>query len=158
MKTAIHDTFVIERNVRFEPGLVFAAWSSADAKAQWFVGPTDWKPLLRELDFRVGGLERLVGQRPNGSISKFHARYHEIVANERIVYVYDMYTGDIQTTVSLVTIEFERQGSGTRLVITEQGVFLDGHDDPRSRAHGTGVLIDQMERSLQRPRSSRNRG
>jgi len=69
-----------------------------------------------------------------------------------------MYTGDIQTSVSLVTIEFERQGSGTRLVITEQGVFLDGHDDPRSRAHGTGVLIDQMERSLQRPRSSRNRG
>jgi len=37
------------------------------------------------------------------------------------------------------------------MLITEQGVFLDGHDDPRSREHGTNVLIDQLERSLQRP-------
>ena len=142
---------MIERDFSFEPELVFAAWASAAAKAKWFVGPPGWKAEVRELDFRVGGHEQLVGRRPNGSVSRFHARYHEIVPNERIVYVYDMYSGDIQTSVSLVTIEFSVLGEGTHLVITEQGVFLDGHDDPRAREQGTQVLIDQVERSLQRP-------
>lgn len=149
-KTAVHDTFVINRDFRFKPAQVFAAWSSGEAKAQWFVGPAGWKVQLRELDFRVGGYERLEGQRPNGTVSRFHARFHQIVPNERIVYVYDMFTGDIQTSVSLVTIEFtaKEQETYTSLKITEQGVFLDGHDDPRSREHGTNVLIDQLERSL----------
>ena len=62
-----------------------------------------------------------------------------------------MYTGDTHTSVSLVTIELEPRKAGTQVVITEQGVFLDGHDDPRKREHGTNVLIDQLERSLQRP-------
>jgi len=149
--TTVHDTFVIKRTFGYEPEQVFEAWSSPEAKANWFVGPTGWKAQLRELDFRVGGLERLEGGRPDGTISRFHARYHQIVPNERIVYVYDMYSGDIQTSVSLVTIELEPCKEGTRVVITEQGVFLDGHDDPRMREHGTNVLIDQLERSLQRP-------
>lgn len=148
---SLHDTFVIKRLFRYEPGQVFAAWSTSEAKANWFVGPTGWKVQLRELDFRVGGYERLEGGRPDGTISRFHARYHLIVPNERIVYVYDMYTGDTHTSVSLVTIELEPRKEGTQVVITEQGVFLDGHDDPRKREHGTNVLIDQLERSLQRP-------
>jgi uncharacterized protein YndB with AHSA1/START domain len=151
MANTIHDTFVIKRDFRFAPAQVFAAWSTKEAKANWFGGPTGWQAQVRELDFRVGGHEKLIGQRPGGGISTFHARFHEIVPNERIVYVYDMYTGDTQTSVSLVTIEFAPRKEGTHLVITEQGVFLDGRDDPRMREHGTNVLIDQLERSLQRP-------
>jgi uncharacterized protein YndB with AHSA1/START domain len=146
-----HHTFVIQRDLNYSPQQVFAAWASPEAKANWFVGPTGWKAQVRELEFKVGGRERLVGQRPDGGVSKFHARYHEIRPNERIVYVYDMYTGNTQTSVSLVTIELTASKAGTHLVITEQGVFLDGHDDPRMREHGTNILIDQMERSLQRP-------
>jgi uncharacterized protein YndB with AHSA1/START domain len=151
MTDTIHNTFVIERDFRFAPGEVFAAWSSKQAKERWFVGPTGWKARVRELDFRVGGHETLVGQRPDGGTSRFHARFHEIVPDERIVYVYDMYSGDTRTSVSLVTIALAPRKGGTHLVITEQGVFLDGHDDPRRREHGTNVLIDQLERSLQRP-------
>jgi uncharacterized protein YndB with AHSA1/START domain len=147
----VHDTFVIKRLFRYEPNHVFNAWADPEAKANWFVGPTGWKVRLRELDFRVGGYERLEGGRPDGTISRFHARYHQIVRNERIVYVYDMYSGETQTSVSLVTIELEPCKEGTQVVITEQGVFLDGHDDPRMREHGTNVLIDQLEQSLQRP-------
>jgi hypothetical protein len=32
--------------------------------------------------------------------------------------------------------------------MTEQGVFLDGHDDPAAREHGTGNLLDALGRSL----------
>jgi uncharacterized protein YndB with AHSA1/START domain len=151
MRKEVHDTFVIRRQFRFTPSQVFAAWSSKEAKGQWFVGPPGWNASVRELDFRVGGSERLEGRRPDGTLSRFHARYHQIVPNERIVYVYDMYSGDTQTSVSLVTISLQPSKTGTDLLITEQGVFLDGHDDPRGREHGTNVLMDQLERSLQRP-------
>ena len=150
-RSTVHNTFVIKRSFAFKREWVFAAWTSAAAKSNWFVGPVGWQAQLRELDFRVGGREQLIGRRPDGSVSRFDARYHEIVPDERIVYVYDMYTGDTHTSVSLVTIELEPRKEGTQVVITEQGVFLDGHDDPRKREHGTNVLIDQLERSLERP-------
>ena len=151
-RSTVHDTFVIHRNFNFKRELVFAAWASAEAKSHWFAGASGWTVQVRELDFRVGGREQVVGRKPNGSVSKFDARYHEIVPNERIVYVYDMHANDVRTSVSLATIEFKGRNEGTELVITEQGVFLDGIDDARGREHGTNILVDQLERALQRSR------
>jgi uncharacterized protein YndB with AHSA1/START domain len=151
-RATVHATFVINRNFTCKPELVFAAWASAEAKSHWFAGPNGWTAQLRELDFRVGGREQVIGRKADGSLSKFDARYHEIVPNERIVYVYDMRMDDIQTSVSLATIEFAARKAGTQLSITEQGVFLDGHDDARGREHGTNILLDQLERALQRSR------
>jgi uncharacterized protein YndB with AHSA1/START domain len=149
-RSTVHDTFVINRTFAFERAVVFAAWTSAEAKSQWFVGPSGWELQRRELEFRVGGRERLIGRRPDGTLSTFDARYHEILPNERIVYVYDMHTDDIRISISLATIEFKERKEGTQLVITEQGVFLDGFDDARGREHGTQKLIDQLEQALQR--------
>jgi uncharacterized protein YndB with AHSA1/START domain len=149
-RSTVHDTFVINRSFAFRPELVFAAWTSAEAKSQWFVGPSGWQAQLRELDFRVGGREQVTGRKPDGFVSRFDARYHEIVPNQRIVYVYDMYVNDRQLSTSLATIEFEEQAAGTALIITEQGVFPGGLDDARSREHGTHGLVDQLERALQR--------
>jgi uncharacterized protein YndB with AHSA1/START domain len=149
-RSTVHDTFVIDRTFAFKRDFVYAAWTSAEAKSRWFVGPSGWELQLRELDFRVGGHERLKGGRPNGTTSLFDARYYEIVPNERIVYVYEMHTNDVRTSVSLATIEFKEREQGTGLVITEQGVFLDGHDDARRREEGTQVLIGQLEQALQR--------
>jgi uncharacterized protein YndB with AHSA1/START domain len=149
-RSTVHDTFVINRTFAFRPELVFAAWTSAEAKSQWFVGPSGWHAQLRELDFRVGGREQVIGRKPDGFVSRFDARYHEIVPNQRIVYVYDMYVNDRQLSTSLATIEFEEQAAVTALIITEQGVFPGGPDDARSREHGTHGLVDQLERALQR--------
>jgi uncharacterized protein YndB with AHSA1/START domain len=149
-RTTDHDTFVIDRAFAFKRELVYAAWTSAQAKSQWFVGPSGWESQLRELEFRVGGRERLKGRRPDGTTSLFDARYYEIVPNERIVYVYEMYTNDVRSSISLATIEFKDRKEGTALIITEQGVFLDGHDDVRARERGTLVLIDQLQQALQR--------
>ena len=64
-------------------------------------------------------------------------------------------TGSIGTatrpsSVSLATVEFKPKGTGTRLVYTEQGVFLDGFDRPREREHGMGGLLDQLGAELKR--------
>jgi hypothetical protein len=50
--------------------------------------------------------------------------------------------------VSLATVEFMPEGAGTLLIITEQGVFLDGYDDAGAREKGTRVLLDQLDVAL----------
>ena len=149
-RAALHDTFVIERRFAFGRELVFAAWASSEAKSQWFAGPGGWTAQHRELDFRAGGREQLIGRFPNGGTSRFDARYHEIVPNERIVYVYDMYRNDVRLSISLATIEFREEAAGSRLTITEQEVFLDDFSDARGREEGTRKLIDQLDQSLRR--------
>jgi uncharacterized protein YndB with AHSA1/START domain len=149
-RSTVHDTFVIDRTFAFKREFVYAAWTSAEAKSRWFVGPGGWTLQLRELEFRVGGRERVKGRRPDGLTSLFDARYYEIVPNERIVYVYEMHTNDVRGSISIATIEFKERKEGTGLIVTEQGVFLDGHHDARQREQGTQVLIDQLEQALRR--------
>jgi len=40
--------------------------------------------------------------------------------------------------------------TGTRLVYTEQGAFLDGFDDAGGREHGTRALLDNLDKALAR--------
>lgn len=150
MRSAQHATFTIERHFDYAPATVFAAWADPKAKARWFAGGGEWTELHREQDFRVGGRERLKGVWPGRQASAFDALYHEIVPNERIIYSYDMHLDDTRISISLATVEFKRAGAGTRLIVTEQGVFLDGYDDAGSRERGTGALLDQLGASLAR--------
>jgi len=54
--------------------------------------------------------------------------------------------------VSVATVEFHRAdgGSGTQLTYTEHGAFFDGLDDPELRKNGTGGMLDELGRWLQR--------
>ena len=68
----------------------------------------------------------------------------DIVPDERIVLAYDIRLDDLRITVSLGTTEFRDEGTGTRLVYTEQIVFLDGHDHLPERRQGTEALFDKL--------------
>ncbi len=140
-----HATFTIERVFDAKPARVFKAFADPKAKAQWFGGPDEWAQGTRELDFRVGGRERLSGgPKGGGAIHTFDAVYQDIVPDERIIYSYDMHLDDKRISVSLATIELKPAGAGTRLIFTEQGVFLDGYDDAGSRERGTLGLLDKL--------------
>lgn len=147
-RTAVHGTFTLERSYPHAPARVFNAWADVKAKARWFRPPPDFhqKPLTS--DFRPGGRENTVSTPPGGKPHAFDATYWDIIPNERIVYCYEMHIGDHKISVSLATIEFKPDSSGTRLVITEQGVFLDGYDDAGSRERGTRGLLEQLAQSL----------
>jgi uncharacterized protein YndB with AHSA1/START domain len=146
-----HASFVIERTFKQAPERVFNAFANPAAKARWFSGPSDqWKEKLRQFDFRVGGREQLIGTWTGGKTSSFDAYYQDIVPNERIIYAYGMKIDGVPISVSLATIEFKRAASGTLLVITEQGAFLDGYEDGGSRENGTGMLLDRLAASLER--------
>jgi uncharacterized protein YndB with AHSA1/START domain len=148
LRSTEHATFSIERKYKQPPGRVFAAWAEPEAKARWFVGPSDSRSEGYQLDFRVGGREHLEVHLASGKVHRFDCRYQDIVQGERIVYSYDMHIAEARISVSLATIEFKASGAGTRLVFTEQAVFLDGYDDAGSRERGTAELLDKLDRSL----------
>jgi len=149
-RSVTHTTFVIERAYDAAPARTFAAWSDPALKVRWFMGPEDWESGDYELDFRIGGRERSAGGPPGGEVHIYEARYHDIVPEKRIVYAYDLFLDDTRISVSLATVEFAPEGAGTRLVLTEQAVFLDGYDVPVEREHGTGQLLDALGEELRR--------
>ena len=67
---------------------------------------------------------------------------------QRIVYTYEMYADEARISVSVATVEFRREGATTHLVLTEQGVFLDGHDTAAQREEGTRSLLESLAASL----------
>jgi uncharacterized protein YndB with AHSA1/START domain len=136
-----HTTFVIERTYGASPTRVFAAWADPEAKAQWF-------PKADEFEFRVGGRE-FNRSSHEGVIYTYDAHYQDIVPDQRIAYTYIMDRDETRISVSVTTVEFKPAGTGTRLIYTEQGAFLDGEDKPEYREHGTKVLLDALDAVLQ---------
>ena len=145
-----HATFTIERIFPVSPARVFAAYADAKAKARWFGGPDEWEKSNLTLDFRVGGRESVSGGPSGGPVHHYNALYQDIVPNERIVLTYEMHLDKTRISVSLGTTEFKPAGEGTKLVYTEQSVFLDGHDDAGGREQGTRGLLDNLEAALRR--------
>lgn len=146
-----HGSFVLERTYDASPARVFSAWAEPDLKAQWFVGPETWSLIKRELDFLVGGRELLHGRFIDGMETSFTAHYHDIIANSRIVYVYDIHLNKRLHSVSLATVEITPASSGSRLVFTEQIAFLDGTNSAEgtsSREGGTAAHLNRLGQQL----------
>ena len=148
-RTVTHAIFTLERTYPHAVQKVFDAFATEEGKSRWFSGtPGEWTPIERAFDFREGGEERLKGRWPSGMVTDFHARYLDILPNERIVYVYEMRQNENKISASLATLEFKPADGGTRLVLTEQGAFLDGYDDAGSRERGTAELLERVGKSL----------
>jgi uncharacterized protein YndB with AHSA1/START domain len=148
-RSATHSTFVIERVFPVPPARVYRAFADPTEKAKWFAGGSDQMTVTRrEEDFRVGGHARSTGQWHNGPESDFQCTYLDIVPNQRIIFSYDMHLDGVRISVSLTTVEFRAADDGTRLIHTEQGVYLDGYDDAGKREEGTRVLIEALGKTL----------
>jgi uncharacterized protein YndB with AHSA1/START domain len=149
VRSAVHATFHLERTYDAPVARVWTALTDTAAKQKWFGPPAgQWEMLERHMDVRVGGSERLKGRWESGVVSTFDAIYQDVVPNERLVYTYVMHLNDKKISVSLATLQLKAEGAKTRLLVTEQGAFLDGYDDAGAREHGTSHLFDALGKSL----------
>jgi uncharacterized protein YndB with AHSA1/START domain len=141
-RSTAQSTFVIERTYDAAPARVWSAWADPQRKRQWF-GPKQLES-EHELEFRVGGHERMSVHTPDGAVYLFDSRFRDIVEPQRIVHTYEMYRDEQRISVSLAVVELEPAGDGTRLTLTEHGVYLDGHDTAATREHGTIELMNTL--------------
>jgi uncharacterized protein YndB with AHSA1/START domain len=153
-RSVIHDTFSIERTYPAAPSRVFAAFASREAKDAWAddpgLAPVDSSAADTGFEFRPGGRERF-GFKYQNRTYRYDALYYDIVADQRIVYSYEMYADGARISVSVATIEFAKGGDGTALTWTEQGAYLDGIDGPQApalRKEGTTEMLDGLTRYL----------
>jgi uncharacterized protein YndB with AHSA1/START domain len=147
-----HATFVIERTYPASPARVFNAFADPAIKSRWF-GNDEMPKTHHEMDFRVGGREINRGGPPDGPTYTYDARYEDILQDERIVTSYVMYMGEARISVSVASVELVAEGTGTRLVYTDQGAYLDGYDNPAQREEGTRELLDALGAELARSQS-----
>jgi uncharacterized protein YndB with AHSA1/START domain len=143
-RSVVHATFCLERTYEATRSQLFKALTDPAAKARWFAGGGGYTTLERVMDARPGGRERVKGRWQSGVVSTFDAVYHDVVPDERIVYSYEMHLDERKISVSLATFELKTVAAGTRLVMTEQGAFLDGYDDAGSRERGSNFLLDAL--------------
>jgi uncharacterized protein YndB with AHSA1/START domain len=136
-----HGSFSIERQYDASPARVFAAWSNVEIKAKWFIGPSGWTQIKRETTFETGGTEILHGRFENGMETHYAARFYEIIADERIVYVYDMHLNGRHHSLSLSTVEIAPSGGGARLIYAEQIAYLDGTSGTEGTANAASAGI-----------------
>lgn len=146
--TVTHDTFVIERTYDAPVTKVFRAWADPQRKARWFAGSDDALGQSYQLDFQVGGREVNEGGPPGGPTYTYTAEFRDIVPETRIVATTEMLADDTRISVTLLSVEFQPVNDTTRLVVTEQGAYLDGQESPTQREEGTRDLLDALATSL----------
>lgn len=145
-RTLTHSTFVLEREYKVPPAKVFQAFADPAIKATWFDDPGgDWT-LLGSTSVREGGHEYNESRfGADGPVSRFDARYHEIVEDLRIVYSYEMRADGARLSRSRSPrSSWPPSPAGTLLTLTEQGVYLDGLDNTGQRERGMRELLEAL--------------
>ena len=147
-RSVTHATFTLERTYDATPAKVFKAFADPATKRRWFVEGEGWEVEEFAGEFKVGGVERSRFRFRGGAPVRNDTTYHDIVPNERIIFAYTMTIGDNRISSSLATLQFKPAGSGTQLIFTEQGAFLDGLDTAGPREGGWKELLDALGRAL----------
>ena len=151
----IHNTFVLERSYPKPPKTVFSAFAEEGKKRRWYAEGDSKEVQQFELDFRVGGVERLKyklkpGTPVAGMIITNEGRYEDIVPERWIVTSTTMDLGEKRILVSLVTAEFLETANGTDLILTHHGVYLSGPNGltPPMIEAGWNELLAHLQNEL----------
>src|SRR5579863_5967310 len=144
----VHNTFTLERNYPQSPDKVFAAFAQPARKRRWYA-EGDHEIREFEMEFRVGGSERLhyrfkEGHPIAGSEINNESVYQDIVPEARIVMTAKMTLNGKPIQVALVTLEFLASGTGTDLVLTNQGTFIDWPGGDKMIEEGWRTLLASL--------------
>lgn len=155
--TVAHGTFVLKRRYDASPRRVFLAHADAVAFRRWFVDGKGFTVHDWAHDFRVGGRAggRFRFGGPENDTWFNDTEYLDIVENSRIILSYVMgreIDGEKErASASLATTELIADGSGTRLIYTEQGAYFgaNGAAHIPLREQGCSDMLDALGRALE---------
>jgi uncharacterized protein YndB with AHSA1/START domain len=139
-----HATIVLERRLKASPARAFRAWADGAERARWDVPGEDWVVAEHHQDFRPGGEEQ-TRFGPKGAaniLSK--GRFLDIVQDRRIITAGVMHADGIAMTATLCTVEFEPDGAGTKLKLTDQSCFF-GWETEDMRRGGFNEILDKLQ-------------
>jgi len=150
--SVVHSTFVVERSYPQSPDRVFAAFAQPARKRRWYA-EGDHEIQEYEMEFRVGGSERLhyrfkEGHLIAGSEINNESTFQDIAPNSRIVTTQKMSLNGKPVNINVVTFEFLPSGTGTDLVLTNQGTFVDWPDGAKMIEQGWRGLVERLGKEL----------
>lgn len=142
--TMVHRTTTIEKTYAASPPRVFAAWADPDKRLLWG-SPSD-EVILRNdaADFRPGGEDIQTCLVEGQAVATVTGRYHDIVPDTRIIYTETISDPSALLGSSLVSVEFNPSGTGTRLVLTLQTVAVDGSDLLEGVEEGWSSALERL--------------
>jgi len=149
-RSAQHGSFVLERSYRAAPARLFAAWAVPEQRQRWNVHGS-WVVTEETFDFREGGEELKRFGPPGDPVHVARTRYEDIVPGRRIVMSSTTRVRDVLTSVTLITVEIEPAGTGSRLVFTYQAVLLDEGERLVNREEGWNSILDKLGVALAAP-------
>ncbi|MGE0486007.1 MAG: SRPBCC domain-containing protein [Gammaproteobacteria bacterium] len=129
MSTADLPSLTLTRRYAAPPARVFAAWTEPALLARWWQPRPAAEPARAEIDLRVGGRYRIVMRTTDGETLDVGGEYRAIEPDRRLVFTWAW--ASTPARVSLVTVDFAADGTGTRLTLTHARFFdaaaRDGH-------------------------------
>ena len=117
--------------------LVWEAWTKAEHVARWFT-PRPLTTSECQVDFRPGGVFRIVMRMPDGAEHTFDGAFGEIVVPERLTFTGKLPDGnDIRTLVT-----FAEEGNKTKLTVRQTYSFES--DATRGAQQGWTATLNQL--------------
>ena len=108
------EQILITREFDAPKHLVYKAWTTPELVKRWWHANRG-VVTSAEIDLRVGGKWRYVGESPDGRGVAFHGEYHELVPNERIVST-EAYEGAPEASATLNTLTLTEVDDGRTLL------------------------------------------
>lgn len=144
-----HASFSVERVYRASPDRVFAAFTEAEARRRWLVESDGWTVHAYRPPAKVapGAVEASRFSPPGTDVVITNdTTYLDVAPCERLIFAYAMTADGQPLSSSLSTVEFAPDGSGTHVILTEQGAYHDG--DVAGREAGTRGLLESLAKEL----------
>jgi uncharacterized protein YndB with AHSA1/START domain len=120
---------VVRRTIRAPVERVFAAWTEPELLRRWW-GPKTVVCPQADIDLRVGGEFRIANQFPDGAVVWISGTFELIDPPVKLIYSWRL--GQTEAAAERVTVNFERQGDSTLVLVVHERI-------------GTSAARDQHE-------------
>jgi uncharacterized protein YndB with AHSA1/START domain len=143
------DILTVEHRFHAPRAKVFAAFGDRRAFEKWACPSPEVTNRLMEFDFRVGGVATMHMSGEGMPDFVNCDRFEEIVLNERIIQISTLRAGGELDYAGAVTLLFEDDGEGTRIIMTEQGVYPLDPSSPEMHREGWQAMFASLDTYLQ---------